>query len=375
MENNSTNVKQSAAHSVFGDFDPPKDCPTPQTVASSVLTVAADHGTTLPGLLAGLTYQTPVIGTIRIGGITEKNGMRLPFTDDKFSIHTRYRDSNGDWVPHVVQETLQNDKKNLRGGERLASIPVRIIYDNPNLNMGEQFAAFTKDGRPACVGNGLKAKRAVGGAVECVACPGPSACAYGTEKEHRCETFARALFHIEGQDASEGAFIFRTGSYNSVNDMRVRMQSLHAGFGGKLSGLPMKLELRLKSTAQSYKQPFYYVSLEPNFSGFKEAIDAIKERAADEVACGFNRAAFESSMAQLLANGSFTEDVEDAGEYEDLIAGRGDAVRSGGEIKFAAPGAAATPAEALDGLSSIYGAAIDSAKKSSSSVATQALLR
>ena len=315
----------------------------------------SEPATTLPGLLAGLTYQTPVIGTIRIGGISEERGTRLPYTDDKFSIHTRYRDTDGKWVHHKVQETLEADKGNMHNG-RLTSIPVRIIYDNPNLNMGEQYAAFKNDGRPACVGNGQKAKRVVNGKVECVACPGPSACVYGAEKEHRCDTFARALFHIEGQDESEGAFIFRTGSYNSVNDMRVRLQSLHAGFGGKLSGLPMKLVMRLKSTAQSYRKAFHYVSLEPRFAGFKEAMEAIRERANAEQDCGFNRKAFEASMAQLLANGSFTEDVEDSDEYEDLIAGRQETPAI---LVKSATGADAPPAalDNLDGLASMYGPA------------------
>jgi hypothetical protein len=279
--------------------------------------------TNLPGLLSGLTYQTPVIGTIKIGGIREKDGKRLPFTDDQFSINTRYRDSEGQWVPHRVQQTLEKDTKNVHEG-RLNSIPVRIIYDNPNLNFGEQYAAFTTNGRPACVGNGQTAKRVENGKVQSVACPGSAGCEYGSRKEHRCDAFARALFHIEGQDESEGAFIFRTGSYNSVNDMRVRLQSLHAGFGGKLSGLPMKLVMRLKSTAQSFRQAFYYVSLEPRFAGFKEGMQSVNERAAEEASYGFNRPAFEACMTKLLGNGAFSENVEDADEFEDLIAARPD---------------------------------------------------
>jgi hypothetical protein len=166
------------------------------------------------------------------------------------------------------------------------------------------------------------------------------------------------LFHIEGQDASEGAFIFRTGSYNSVNDMRVRLQSLHAGFGGKLSGLPMRLELRLKSTAMSNNQAFYYASLEPNFASFKEAMGVIKERAAEESACGFDRKAFEESLVQLLSNGSFSENVEDAGEYEDLIAARPSLPPKGaGSVKGHTHFAKSRPIEALEDLSSMYGAA------------------
>lgn len=283
--------------------------------------LVAEPKTSLPGLLAGLTCQTPVIGAIRIGSVDEVEGQKLAVAEDHFSITTRFRTTDGQWASHESQAQLQHDEHNLVNKE-LRSIPVRIIYDNPNLNMGEQYAAFKKDGRPACVGNGIKAKRAEASRVSEVPCPGPGLCAYGADKEHPCNTYARALFHLEGQGAQEGAFIFRTGSYNSVNDMRVRLQSLHAGFGGKLSGLPMKLTMRLKSTAQSFNQAFFYVSLEPRFDGFKEAMQAIKTRDGEEKEAGFDRAAYEGAMVKLLANGAFTDEAEDVSEFEDLLVGK-----------------------------------------------------
>lgn len=226
----------------------------------------------MPGLLHGLTYQTPVIGTIRIGSVEDRDGLALPKADGQFSVYTRYRDDAGEWVEHDAMNGLATNKDFLVN-EKFRRIPVRIIYDNPNLNLGEQYAAFTKEGRPACVGNGDKAKQAgLSGDIKEVTCPGPSLCVFGKDSEHRCDAFARALFHIEGQDASEGAFIFRTGSYNSVNDLRVRLQSLYAGFGKKLSGLPMMLTMRLKSTAQSRNKAFFYVSLEPRFASFADGL-------------------------------------------------------------------------------------------------------
>lgn len=283
--------------------------------------VSVGPKTTFPGLLAGLTYQSPVIGAIRIGSVEVVEGRRLPVRDDHFSIHTRFRGTDGEWAPHAAHANMESDPNNLVN-EKLRSIPVKIIYDNPNLNMGEQYAAFKKDGRPACVGNGINAKRAEATRMTEMPCPGPDLCEYGAQKEHRCDTYARALFHLEGQEAHDGAFIFRTGSYNSVNDMRVRLQALHAGFGGKLSGLPMKLTMRLKSTAQSFKQSFFYVSLEPRFESFKDALVALKARDTEEKEAGFDRAAYEGAMVKLLANGSFTDALEDVSEFEDLLVGR-----------------------------------------------------
>lgn len=284
--------------------------------------IPAAQPTSLRGLLHGMRYQTPVIGTIRIGSVEQQNGNAVPIADDHFSVWTRFREPNGQWAKHAVMDELEKDPNN-KVNDKLRRIPVRVIYDTPSLNMGEQYAAFTKNGRPACVGNGVTAKQAgFTGAVTEVPCPGPDLCIFGYEKEHPCDTLTRAIFHIEGQDASEGAFIMRTGSYNSVNDMRVRLESLYAGFGKKLSGLPMWLTMRLKSTAQSNNKPFFYVSLEPRFAGFKEGMLAVKARYEEESSCGFDRPAYEAAIATLLANGSFTESAEDLSEFEDLLAGR-----------------------------------------------------
>lgn len=307
--------------SALPPLTPPASDATDQPAVRTEPHVSVESKTTFPGLLAGLTYQTPVIGAIRIGSVDEVDGRRLPVQDGHFSINTRFRGDDGEWVRHAAHAQMEENKANLVNN-KLRSIPVRIIYDNPNLNMGEQYAAFKTDGRPACVGNGISAKRADAMQVTEVPCPGPALCEYGAQNEHRCDTYARALFHLEGQGAHEGAFIFRTGSYNSVNDMRVRLQALHAGFGAKLSGLPMKLIMRLKSTAQSFKQAFFYVTLEPRFDSFKDALVALKERDSEEKEAGFDRTAYEGAMVKLLANGSFTDAPEDVSEFEDLLVGR-----------------------------------------------------
>lgn len=276
---------------------------------------------TLRGLLGGMTYLTPVIGTIRIGSVEDRLGIKLPVPDDEFSVHARFRDDAGKWVEHAEHSKLKETGDNLVNG-KLRRIPVRLVYDSPNLNMGEQYAAFTSNGRPACVGNGCTARQATPAGVVEVACPGSDACVFGLEEEHRCGTFTRAIFHLEGQAEADGVFIFRTGSYNSVNDMRFRLETLYAGFGKKLAGLPMWLTMRLKSTAQSSGHPFFYVSLEPRFASLKEASAAIKERSSAEEEAGFNRQAYEAAAALLLANGAFAEHSEDTGEFEELLVGR-----------------------------------------------------
>lgn len=284
----------------------------------------------LRGLLGGLTYQTPVIGTIRIGSVEDRLGIKVPVPDDEFNVHARFRDDAGEWVEHAEHAKLKAEAENLVNG-KFRRIPVRLVYDAPNLNMGEQYAAFTGNGRPACVGNGCTARQVTpdGGVAE-VQCPGSEACLFGLDEAHRCGTLTRAIFHLEGQAESEGVFIFRTGSYNSVNDMRFRLETLHAGFGKKLSGLPMWLTMRLKSTAQSSGHPFFYVSLEPRFASLKDAAKALKERAIVEEEAGFNREAYEAAAALLLANGAFADGSEDTVEFEELLVGRDGATPSAG---------------------------------------------
>lgn len=289
---------------------------------SSTPMQSAPYEANLSGLLHGMTYQTPTIGAIRIGGVEEIQGQKVPYTDDQFTVTTRFRDEANKWVQHAVMDSLLAEKENLTN-EKLRRIPVKIIYDKPSLNMGEQYAAFTVDGRPACVGNGDKARQVnAQGKVEGVSCQGPARCGYANMAEHPCQTFARAVFHIEGQESSEGAFILRTGSYNSVNDLRVRMETLYAGFGRKLAGLPMWLTMRLKSSAQSLNLPFFYVTLEPRFKSLKDGIAAVKEQAREESDAGFDRAAYEAAMTALVANGDFSENHEDVSEGDDLLAGR-----------------------------------------------------
>ncbi|ABE47216.1 hypothetical protein [Polaromonas sp. JS666] len=291
-----------------------QSAPTPAVVATMPLP-------TLRGLLGGLTYQTPVIGTIRIGSVEDRLGIKTPVPDDEFSVHARFRNEQGTWEEHASHAKLKEDAGHLVNG-KLRKIPVRLVYDSPNLNMGEQYAAFTSNGRPACVGNGCTARQTTAEGVVEVPCPGSDACVFGLDEAHRCGTLTRAIFHLEGQSEAEGVFIFRTGSYNSVNDMRFRLETLHAGFGKKLAGLPMWLTMRLKSTAQSSGHPFFYVSLEPRFETLAEASKALKDRIGKEEEAGFNREAYEAAAALLLANGAFADHAEDTAEFEELLVGR-----------------------------------------------------
>jgi Recombination directionality factor-like len=100
-------------------------------------------------MLKGLALTPPVIGRIAIGKIVVKDGKRLPEKDDEFTVTSQVQNKDG-WVNHPVDETLRKTP-----GSKLRSIPVRVHFDDPELNLRASYSFFDRGtGRPLCVGNG-----------------------------------------------------------------------------------------------------------------------------------------------------------------------------------------------------------------------------
>lgn len=279
-------------------------------------------------LLAGLAYTFPIEGVIRMGFVVERNGKRLPQKDDQFSITMKYKSGNS-WMPHPLDSKLRAEygedvgDDEGAGAKKLRKIPVVIAFDNPDLTITEQYAAFTREGRQLCVGNGKNARRRdeAAGAVEDVAC-NPATCSFGYE--NRCEPFMRTLVQIEGQGHEGSCFIVRTGSHNAVVDVRTTLESCKALFGG-LAGLPMWLTLEAKSSSQSRQSTFWYASLRPRLSSHRESARAIKDFRQAEVEAGLNREAYETTLMELRNNGGmggFNESPDDDAQMEDLVIAR-----------------------------------------------------
>lgn len=106
-------------------------------------------------MLKGLALTPPVVGRISIGKVVEKNGKRLPEKDDEFTITSQVQGRDG-WIHHPLDEQLRKDK-----GAKLRSIPVRLLFDDPDLSLRASYTMFDRStGRPLCVGNGETCKRA-----------------------------------------------------------------------------------------------------------------------------------------------------------------------------------------------------------------------
>lgn len=194
-------------------------------------------------MLKGLAITPPVIGRISIGRVVEKNGKRLPEKDDQFTLTTQVQNRDG-WMLHPLNESL---RKATPG--KLRSIPVRLLFNDPDLNLRAEYCLFDREtGRPVCVGNGERCKRVEQDGIAILPCPSPDGCQFGGAGG--CKPYGR-LNVIVGDEDEMGSFIFRTTSFNSIRTLAARLQYFSAVSGNLLACLALELKLRGKSTTQS----------------------------------------------------------------------------------------------------------------------------
>ena len=206
-------------------------------------------------MIKGLAITPPVLGRIAIGKVVEKNGKRLPEKDDAFTITTQVQ-QQGEWMLHPLHLQLQQGQ----GIQKLRSIPVTLLFNDPDLNLRADYSAFDKTtGRPLCVGNGESARRMTQEGMQTVPCPGPQLCPFG--QEARCKPYGRLNVQIEGQEDPLASFIFRTTGFNSIRTLAARLSYWNAVTQGAAKYLSLSLKLRAKSTTQSHRAPIYYVDL------------------------------------------------------------------------------------------------------------------
>ena len=255
-------------------------------------------------MLKGLALTPPVVGRISIGKVVEKSGMRLPEKDDEFTVTSQVQNKDG-WVNHPVDQTLRTAP-----GAKLRSIPVRLLFDDPDLNLRANYSLFDrKTGRPLCVGNGETCRRSTLAGVETLPCPSPEGCELA--EGGKCKPCGRLNVRI-GDEDELGSFIFRTTGYNSIRTLSTRLKYFHAVSGGLLSTLPLELRLRGKSTTQSHRAPIYYVDLTVR-TGMTLAEAIAGARAEDEhrKGAGFNQVALEDAARPGFAHGAFEESEEE----------------------------------------------------------------
>ncbi|MCU4413709.1 hydrolase or metal-binding protein [Acinetobacter sp. WU_MDCI_Axc73] len=261
-------------------------------------------------MIKGLMITPPILGRISIGKVVEKNGKRLPEKDDQFTITSQIQTKDG-WIKHPLDEQLRAKAPNQN--PKLRTIPVRMIFNDPELSLRAEYTLFDRQtGRPLCIGNGESCQRQTPNGIEQHPCPSPERCALA--QGGLCKAFGRLYVNLDESDEF-GTFIFRTTGINSIRTLAARLSYYQAASGDLLSCLPLQLILRGKSTTQSYRTPIYYVdlTLRDNITMQQAIIDA---KAIDEQAkaAGFYQEALDFVARRGFAQGfaGFDLDVGNA---------------------------------------------------------------
>ena len=256
-------------------------------------------------MIKGLAITPPILGRISIGRMIEKNGKRLPEKDDQFTITSQIQSKEG-WIKHPLDEQLRANTPN----QKLRSIPVRMIFNDPDLNLRAEYTLFDRQtGRPVCVGNGETCQRLTNQGVEQLPCPSPDLCPLA--QGGHCKPYGRLHVNLDESDEF-GTFIFRTTGFNSIRTLAARLSYYHAASGGLLSCLPLQLILRGKSTTQSYRQPVYYVDLTLREGiSLNEAIIQAKQIDEQSKQAGFYQEALDFTARKGFGNGRMDVDMEE----------------------------------------------------------------
>lgn len=252
-------------------------------------------------MIKGLAITPPVLGRISIGKIVEKNSKRLPEKDDQFTITSQIQNKDG-WVKHPLDEQLRAKAPNQN--QKLRTIPVRMLFNDPDLNLRAEYTLFDRQtGRPLCTGNGETCQRLGQSRIEQHPCPSPDLCPLA--QGALCKPYGRLYVNLDESDEF-GTFIFRTTGFNSIRTLAARLSYYHAASGDLLSCLPLQLTLRGKSTTQSYRTPIYYVDLTLRDGiNLQEAIISAKQIDEQSKAAGFYQEALDHVARQGYGNASF----------------------------------------------------------------------
>lgn len=257
-------------------------------------------------MLKGLVITPPVVGRISIGRVVERNGKRLPEKDDQFTLTSQIQNREG-WLLHPLDEQLRR----AADGQKLRSIPVRMLFNDPALNLRADYSLFDRSsGRPRCVGNGESCRRMENEGVVQHPCPGPDTCPFALGE---CKAYARLNVLVgDGDEDGLGSFVLRTTSYNTIRTLAARLQYFSAVSGGRLAYMPLELKLRGKSTTMSHRAAIYYVDLVVRTGlTLEHAVAEAIEKEAVAKAVGVNREALDEAARRGFANGAFEDLAED----------------------------------------------------------------
>ena len=271
-------------------------------------------------MLKGLALTPPVIGRIAIGKVVERNGKRLPEKDDEFTITSQIQNKDG-WIAHPLNDALRKE------GQKLRSIPIRLLFDDPDLNFRANYTAFDRQsGRPVCVGDGESCRRVTSAGMQTLPCPTPVACPIGAAGH--CKPYGRLHVGIRQDAIPEdglGSFIFRTTGFNSIRTLATRLRYLQAVSGDRLASMGLELRLRGKSTTMSHRTPIYYVDITTSAGcTLDKAVMEAAQRRSEQLQAGIDQNLLDDAARSGYALGEFEEsEDETVGVVEEFFSEAG----------------------------------------------------
>lgn len=201
-------------------------------------------------MIKGLVRRLNEAGKIKIGKKSEnelptKAGgtFRPPERLDHFIVTTTEKDANGDLVVDKAlmkalsedQDTVKNEKGEIIG------IPIRLIYDDTELNFPTRLAAYEK-GILTCYGDGETAYSRLSDFKT------PKQCPCSRLDSGECKYNGKLTCVIDAAGMFGQVHVFRTTSFNSVHGIIGGIELVKTATGGKIAGLPLMLMLNNKST-------------------------------------------------------------------------------------------------------------------------------
>ena len=265
-----------------------------------------------PMVIKNRRPNLPERGKIKIGekGTERKSAQGKTFQPptklDHFIITTLERGPDGNF--------LRDAEAHERFGEAPTELPVRLLYNDPELNFATRYAAYA--GRQVfCTGDGESALRMVEGKQTAVACP-CERLERGYNKPDRCKINGILSVLLDGMPGIGGIWKFRTTSFNSVDGLTASLHFMRQITGGQLAGIPLMLTLKPKQATdpEGKQQVIYVVGLE--FRGTTDELrDAGYKIALGNVQAGLRLDNLEAEAKRLLPDFGGAvfpgEDVED----------------------------------------------------------------
>ena len=224
--------------------------------------------------------------------------------NNEFAVTSQIQSKDG-WIPHPLNESLRKDPS-----QKLRSIPIRLLFDDPDLNFRVNYTMFDRQsGRPMCVGDGETCRRATSAGMQSMPCPTPMGCAVGIAGH--CKPYGRLHVRV-GEEDELGSFVFRTTGFNSIRTLTTRLRYFQAVSGNRLASMKLELRLRGKSTTQSHRTPIYYVDITPQpGTSLENLVQEAAQTRDQQLAAGIDQRLLDEVARAGFALDEFEESEEE----------------------------------------------------------------